>query len=159
MINLTPNATSPKSAAVDVPGLLAQVRGMDVAVQGQATNPFAGPATLTVIAHNGTEASTPLNLVVKAAPTYEELMEELGAVAYWPMDEESGTTIRNAMGGGGDGVLTPGPGLTYRASAIRKGSVGSLGVGAVTVQNHNQINVVDNTLLNKVFGQGRAAPS
>lgn len=155
-MNLTPNATEPKSATVDVPGLIAQIRGTDVAIVGQPSNLFTGPATLTVVANNGTEASTPLNISVKAGATYEELMAELGAVGYWPMDEESGTTIRNAMGTGGNGVLTPGPGLAYRAPAIRKGSVGSLGVGAVTVQNHNQINVVDNALLNRVFGQGKS---
>ncbi len=63
--------------------------------------PLSGSGTYTVVVSNavGTVTSSPISVTVVAPTTYEQVLLSLGAIAYWPLTETSGTTAYDQIGG------------------------------------------------------------
>jgi len=59
----------------------------------------AGSYICVVSNQVGTATSSPLSLTVVAPTTYQQAMLSLKPVAYWPLDETSGTTAYDLIGG------------------------------------------------------------
>jgi len=76
-------SVSTNSSALSVPGLV------------------AGTYTYTVVVSNayGTATSQPINLTVTAPTPYEQVVQELNPLGYWPLNEQSGTTAYDVIGG------------------------------------------------------------
>jgi hypothetical protein len=47
----------------------------------------------------GTATGGPVNLTVVAPTPYEQIVQQLNPLAYWPLDEQSGTTAYDVIGG------------------------------------------------------------
>jgi uncharacterized protein YjdB len=61
----------------------------------------AGNYSYSVVVSNayGTTPSSPIDLTVSAPTPYEQVVEELNPLAYWPLSEQSGTTAYDVIGG------------------------------------------------------------
>jgi hypothetical protein len=66
-----------------------------------APNLVAGTYTYTVVVSNayGTATSGPINLTVLAPTPYEQVVQQLNPIAYWPLNEQTGTTAYDVVGG------------------------------------------------------------
>lgn len=155
IINLTPHAHEPKIASIDVAGLTAQVHGLNVALTGVREQEFTGTSSLRVVANNGTETSVDLGITFKEVPDlYPELMQELGAAGYWPLDEESGLVGRNlGTAGSGANAAFSNFGVSYRRPRLRLGGKGSIMFSTVNAV-QAQGTITNLAVLNQVFRQG-----
>ncbi|MGC9942616.1 MAG: LamG-like jellyroll fold domain-containing protein [Verrucomicrobiota bacterium] len=77
-------STTTNSSALSVPDLLVA---------------SAGSYTVVVSNAYGTATSSPVNLTVVVPSVYEQVVQKLGPLAYWPLGETNGSTAYDVIGG------------------------------------------------------------